>query len=419
MTMNEPSITCPKCKAEFPLTETLARPYIDAERAKIECELHERTTAIGERESALKTTSDAFEEEKRNLELNIRRRIEAEREIIRDQVLAEEQERYQTEIAAKDQALSKLRKEVDTARRLELEIRRQREALEERERAFELEVARKVDEERETIRQKAQSDEAEQHRLKLAQKDKIIEQMAKQVDELRRKIEQGSQQLQGEVLEADLRQTLELDFREDEFEDVPNGQPGSDIIQRVRLANGACCGSIVWESKNTKHWNDAWLAKLRKDQRDNKADLAVIVSIALPKSVDGFNLIDGVWVAAQRHAVALAKALRQALIDLRQARIANENRESSANDVYTYITSAEFPRRIGAMVESYSGIRRSLDAEKVAMNRAWAKREKELDGLIVAIARLYGDLEGIVGKSMPEVEALKTPQLEIDAGHET
>jgi len=266
--MSEPTITCPKCKAEFPLTETLARPYIDAERAKIECELNERAAAIGQREAALQAKSETLAEEQRNLEINIRRNVEAEREKIRSQVVEEEQERYHKELAGKDQALSKLRKEVDAAHQLELETRREREALEERKRNFELEVARKVDEERETIRLKAQSEEAEQHRLALAQKDKLIEQMAKQVDELRRKVEQGSQQLQGEVLEAELRQILELEFRADQFEEVPNGKPGGDIIQRVRLADNSFCGSIVWESKNTKNWNEAWPAKLRKDQRD-------------------------------------------------------------------------------------------------------------------------------------------------------
>lgn len=249
--------------------------------------------------------------------------------------------------------------------------------------------------------------------MKLAEKDKVIEQMAKQVEELRRKVDQGSQQIQGEVLEQDLRQILENEFQDDNFEDVPNGQPGSDIIERVNLANGANCGSIIWEAKNPKSFGDGWLAKICRDQRDNNADFTIIVSTSLPKSVEGFNRMDGVWVTARRHAVALAKALRQGLIDNRQIRLANEDHDTKADRVYAYITTKEFHQRITAVVEAYMAMRDSLDAEKRGTQRQWAKREKELDGLLVGTARLYGDLQGIVGKSMPEVEALRLSPPEI------
>jgi hypothetical protein len=480
--MIEPTITCPTCETAIPLTEALARPYIDAERAKLAEEIRERVAAIEKRDNELReksatltdfernlnirsrdivnavetqlakersaiaaaeakkaetryqtqlaearrnqaeqaariaelqqteleyrAKSAALDDEKRNLELNLARRLAERTNQIREEGAKEERERHQLEINATEEALAKARADLAQARQAELELRRQREVLEDDKRTLELEIARRIDDERLKIREATQKEDDERHRLKLAEKDKVIEQMARQVDELRRKVDQGSQQVQGEVLEQDVRQILEHEFRDDEIEDVPSGQPGSDVIQRVKLADTSVCGTIIWESKNTKNWSDGWLAKIRKDQRDNHADLAVIVSSALPKSVDGFNRMEGVWVSARRHAVALAKALRQALIESHQIRIANQDRDTKADRVYAYITTKEFHRRVMTVVEAYVAMREGLDAEKRATQRQWAKREKELDNLLLGTARLYGDLQGIVGKSMPEVEAL-------------
>jgi hypothetical protein len=372
-----------------------------------------RIAELQQSELDFRAKSAALDQEKRGLELDLARKLAEKTDQIRSEAVKEERERNQLEILSRDDALAKARAELAQAQQAELEIRRQRAALEGEKRAFDLEVARKLDDERQSIRETTQREDDERHRLKLAEKDKVIEQMAKQVEELRRKVDQGSQQVQGEVLEQDLRQILENEFQDDNFEDVPNGQPGSDIIERVKLANGANCGSIIWEAKNTKSFGDGWLAKIRRDQRDNNADFTVIVSTSLPKAVEGFNRIDGVWVTARRHAVALAKALRQALIDNRQIRLANEDRDTKADRVYAYITTKEFHQRITAVVEAYIAMRDSLDAEKRGTQRQWAKREKELDGLLVGTARLYGDLQGIVGKSMPEVEALRLSPPEI------
>jgi hypothetical protein len=485
MTMNEPTITCPACQTEFPLSETLARPYIDAECARLDGELRERVAAIEKRETELREKTSkvneaernlrirrdeieatieerlqeervaiaateaknaenryetqltaarreqeiqaakiaelqraeldylekqqALDEEKRELDLVMARKLAEEREEIRAEAAKEERERNQLQLTARDAMLAKTRAELAKAREAELDLRGQREALEEEKRAFDLQAARTLDAERQLIREATRKEDDERHRLKLAEKDKVIDGMAKQVDELRRKVDQGSQQVQGEVLEHDVQQILESEFRDDEFEDISNGQPGNDIIERVKLANGADCGSIIWETKNTKNWSDGWLAKVRKDQRDNNADLAVVVSTALPRSVDGFNRVDGVWVAARRHAVPLAKALRQALIENLQIRVANQDRDTKADRVYAYITTKEFHQRITGVVEAYVAMRDGLDAEKRATLRQWAKRERELETLLVGTAKLYGDLQGIVGKSMAEVEGLRLP----------
>lgn len=235
--------------------------------------------------------------------------------------------------------------------------------------------------------------------------------MKKQIDEASRKADEGPHQIQGKVNERSVRQTLEHAFPGDEFEDNDVGQAGGDMIQRVKLASGASCGSISWEDKDTTGWSDTWLAKARKDQRDNNCDLVVIVTTTLRKSIDvlGFDRVDNVWITARRHAVPLAKALRQALIENHQLRIANQNRESKAERLFSYITTNEFHQRITAVVEAYVALSDCHEAEKHATQRHWAVRERQLETLLVGTARLYGDLQGIVGKSLAEVEALRLP----------
>jgi hypothetical protein len=220
------------------------------------------------------------------------------------------------------------------------------------------------------------------------------------------------QQIQGEVLEQDLRLVLEREFRDDVLEDLPTGRAGGDVVQHVRLTGGGTCGSIVWELKNTKTFNPEWLPKIRKDQRDNNADLAVIVSMSLPKGLDGLDWVDNVWVTSPRHAVALAKALRQSLIERTLARTASKDRANKAEHAYDYLTSQTFRQRIMAIVEFYDGMKTDLDTEKRSIQKLWSKREKQLDGLILQTAGLCGDLQGILGKSMPKVEGLDLQYIE-------
>lgn len=196
----------------------------------------------------------------------------------------------------------------------ELALRREKRRLEEARKELELDVERRLDAERQDIEQGAEARAAEAHHIKDLEKDRKLQELTKQIDELKRRAEQGSQQMQGEAVEIELEEMLGRASPHDRIEPVPKGIRGADVVQRVYHPSGNCCGTIVWESKNTKNWNDTWLEKLKEDQRSVRGECAVLLSIALPPTVKHFGEIDGIWVTDLACAVALASALRSSLV---------------------------------------------------------------------------------------------------------
>jgi hypothetical protein len=238
--------------------------------------------------------------------------------------------------------------------------------------------------------------------------------MQRQIEDLKRKAEQGSQQLQGETLEVELEGLLRARFPLDSIEPVPKGEFGGDVIQRVVGPTGAASGVILWESKRTKNWSDGWLAKLRADQRTAGAEIAILISIALPKDIASFGQIDGVWVTELRYAEPLAIALRQTLIEVHSARLIQAGQSTKMELVYQYLTGPKFRHRIEAIVEKFSDMQDDLAKEKKAMMRLWAKRDAQIQAVIESTVGMYGDLQGIAGQAMQEIEGLTVPMLEND-----
>lgn len=245
----------------------------------------------------------------------------------------------------------------------------------------------------------------------MAEKDKLIADAQRQVEEMKRKMEQGSQQLQGEVQELEMEALLRAKFSRDTIEPVPKGEHGGDALHRVLGPLGQVCGTILWESKRTKNWSDGWLAKIREDQRAAKAELAIIVSQVLPKDVETFDLIDGVWVTSPRCAIPVAIALRHSLVELASARQAGEGQQTKMEMVYQYFTGPRFRHRIQAIVEKFGDMQEDLDKERKALTKQWAKREEQIRGVIEATAGMYGDLQGIAGKTLQEIEGLDMKML--------
>ena len=191
------------------------------------------------------------------------------------------------------------------------------------------------------------------------------------------------------------------------IEPVPKGEFGGDVLHRVNGPFDQQCGTILWELKQTKNWSDGWLAKLRNDQRAANAELAVLVSHVLPKGVSAFDLIDGVWVIESRYAIPVATILRQSLIELSAVRKAGEGQQTKTELVYQYLTGPQFRHRIEAIVEKFSDMQADLDRERKVMTRLWAKREAQIRGVIESTAGMYGDLQGIAGKTLQEIEGLE------------
>jgi len=277
---------------------------------------------------------------------------------------------------------------------------------------IDLTIEKKVQESLGTVRDKARLEGEEGLKLKVLEKEELIASMQRQIEELKHRAEQGSQQLQGEVQELELESLLRAKFPHDMVEPVAKGEFGGDVLHRVVGAQGQHCGTILWESKRTKNWSDAWLAKLRDDQRAAKADVALIVSAALPKGIKNFDFVDGIWVTESRCAMSVAIALRQTLIELSAARQASEGQQSKMEMVYQYLTGPRFRHRVEAIVEKFSDMQADLDRERKAMTRGWAKSEEQIRAVIGSTAGMYGDLQGIAGRPLQEIEGLEMPLLE-------
>ena len=336
-------------------------------------------------------------------------KIEKTKKSIEEKAKKEVQESLNIKISDLNEQLEEKTKNLKEAQKQEIELRKRQRELVEKEEKLELELSRKIDAERQKIIQKTSKEFEETHRMKDAEKDKQLDDMKRQIDELKRKAEQGSQQMQGEVLELELEESLKEEFPFDVIEPVAKGVKGGDIIQTVKTQSGRICGKILWETKRTKNWSESWIQKLKDDQRDAKADLAILASESLPKGLQHFRLISGVWVTDILSAVSLALALRVVLIQVARERVTQVGKKEKMELAYNYLTGQEFRNRVEAIVESFTAMKMDLEAERRAMLKIWAKREKQMERVISNAAGMHGDLQEIAGSSLPAIKMLELP----------
>jgi hypothetical protein len=386
--MSEQTIKCPKCGHKFPVTEALT--------AQITSKLKEEfETASREREKIVK------EEYAQKLNLERGRLLKAAQK--------EAEELASKKLVALREQLSVQRKELERTRAKEEDVQRRERALNAKERDIESAIAEKV----ELARKKAVRDATEkaelEHEKRDLQHEKVVSDLRKQLIDAKRKLDQGSQQTQGEAIELELERVLMKAFPEDKIKPIAKGRQGADVLQVVLGADGEPCGAIVWESKNTSTWSNAWLPKLRTDQRREKAELAVIVSTSLPKGVSRFAQIGGVWVADFSVAVGLAAALRANLIDLAQAKLSAQSGKSGKMQIlYEYLMSTEFRQRVEAIVEAFTNLNDDLSKERESMQRFWAKREKQLQLVLQNVSGMVGDIQAI-SPAFPRIKRLELP----------
>ncbi|ABD04926.1 conserved hypothetical protein [Rhodopseudomonas palustris HaA2] len=415
--MTELTIICPNCATSVPLTESLAAPLLKDTQSKYERLIAQKDKDIAGREAALEAQRADLDNAKAAVGQQVAERIAVERTRIAAEEAAKAKRLAADDLDAKARQLAELteamqQKDVKLAeaQRAQAAFLQKQRQLEDEKRELDLTIEKRVQASLESVRSKAKQDAEEGLRLKVAEKEETIATMQRQIDKL--KSEQGSQQLQGEVMELELEASLRARFPQDSIEPVPKGEFGGDVLHRVVNAANQPCGTILWESKRTKNWTDGWLTKLRDDQRKAKAELALIVSNALPKGVHSFDHIDGVWVAEARCAIPVAIALRQSLIELAAARQAGEGQQTKTELVYHYLTGPRFRQRVEAIVEKFTEMQSDLDKERRSMMRMWAKREAQIRGVLEATAGMYGDLQGIAGKALGEIDGMALPMLE-------
>ncbi len=421
----EPTITCPNCKTVIRLTESLAAPLIAATRQQYEQQLLQKDEEVAKREQSVREKEKLVAQAKRTLDEQINEQVAEQLKAERARVVAEEAKKAKLATAAELDAKArevtelqevlKVREEkLAEAQKAQAELIKKQRELDDAKRELELTVEKRVQDSLTDVREKAKREAEEGLKLKVLEKDQTIASMQQKIEELKQKAEQGSQQLQGEVQELELENLLRTKFPFDTIEPVPKGEFGGDALQRVTSQAGQVCGTILWESKRTKHWSDGWLTKLREDQRTAKAEISVLVSQVLPKGVETFDVLDGVWVTSPRAALPVATMLRHTLLQVNTARQVSEGQQTKTEMVYQYLTGPRFRHRVEAIVEAFSSMQQDLDKERKAIMRQWAKREEQIDRVMGATVGMYGDLQGIAGKSLQEIEGLELQALSLD-----
>ena len=415
--MTEPTIICPNCKTEIRLTESLAAPLIAATRQQFERQLAQKDDDIAKREQGIRDKEKQIAEARRNLDEQVADQVAAQLKAETARVISEESRKAKlasaAELETKARELTELQELLESrdeklaeAQKAQAELIKKQRELDDAKRELELTVERRVQDGLTEVRAQARREAEEGLKLKVLEKDQTIASMQQKIEELKQKAEQGSQQLQGEVQELELESLLRAKFPFDTIEPVPKGEFGGDALQRVVSHSGQPSGTILWESKRTKNWSDGWLAKLRDDQRTAKAEVAVLVSQVLPKGVEAFDVVDGIWVTSPRAALPVATVLRHTLLQVSMARQVSEGQQTKTEMVYQYLTGPRFRHRVEAIVEAFSSMQEDLDRERKAIMKQWAKREEQIERVMGATVGMYGDLQGIAGKSLQEIEGL-------------
>ncbi len=367
------TIRCPKCGESFEPSEAF-RHQMQEEIVGREKNKHEIELKILKEETEKKIT------EKIRLEQE-----EATKQLRQDSL--EEKERNKRLLKQLEELTEDLRK-----------LRR-------RDEERELEMKKKMADEEEKIRADSRKKTLEEHELKDRESAKNLQDALKQVEELKAQMQRGSQQAQGESLELELEESLKREFPVDGIEEVKKGQRGADILQCVVDKRGHDCGTILWESKNAQ-WSNLWIAKLKEDQRQAKAHIAVLVVTDPPDKLTTFQYADGVWVVVRTMAMPLALALRYNLVSVNFEKLANTGKSEKMEDLYTYITSIEFKQRIEAIGEAFGSMQEEVEREKRWFQTKWARQEKQLRRVIDNTHGMYGDLQGVV-RSLPDLKILE------------
>jgi hypothetical protein len=409
------TITCPNCQSQIEITEVISSQLRASIRGELETELNASRQRLKQQQEELAQRQRDLQHKVETIEEQIQTQLSQERQALERQIREKAMEDLAIEIKDRDAALARLQARVQQADQNELTFRREKRELEEKIRNADLEVERRLQEELKKVREQALREVDEQHRLKLLEKEQQVEGLRRQIEELKRKAEQGSQQAQGEVLEVALEGLLKSLFPTDSIEPVPKGVRGADVIQRVFDDNGMDCGLILWESKRTRHWSKEWLPKLRDDLRLVKASRSVLVSEQLPEHIRHFGQVDGVWIVNWACVHPVAMALREGLIAVARGRRALEGQHSKMEIVYNYLIGQEFYNRVSGIAEAFVTLRQDLETEKRAYQKYWAKREKQLERVLVNTSGLHGDLQAIIGSTLPEIKGMNLTALGADA----
>lgn len=391
--MSNYTVTCPKCQHHFEPT--------DAIREEVEKELRGKMTDWQKKKE--EETAQLLEVQKQKLQIEITEQLK--KNIASD---------YELKIKLMQENETKMQQQANEFRQKELDFLKKIQDIQTKEAELELELQRKLNAEREVIKQQIQKEELErisikdqEHQLKVKELEKQIEDQRKLAEEMRRKAEQGSMQMQGEVQELLLEELLKASFPFDVISEVGKGVRGADCIQTVRNNVGQEAGKIIYESKRTTSFAAEWIEKLKADMRSQGADIAIIVTQTFPKDMDRFGEKDGVYICSFQEVRSVALLLRNALLKVHDVRKSQVNKGDKMTLLYDYLIGNEFGEQWKAIGEGFRQMRQSIQKERDAMEKLWKSREKQLEKILLNAMHIKGSIEGIAGSDSINLDLLQ------------
>ncbi|MDX2195751.1 MAG: DUF2130 domain-containing protein [Cytophagales bacterium] len=386
-------ITCPKCKHQFNAEKALT----DEVELRLRTEYNQRYKGeVAKKEAEMQLRLQESQKELAD------KQKETEK-LLKDKIKQD----FELELKSQKEELEQRKNEIYALKTKEIELMKKEQALTEQSRLAAIEFDKKMLEESKKLEENIRKKIEEQSVLALKEKDILIEQLKKHMDEMNKKAGQGSMQLQGEAQEMVLKDILKSAFPLDMISDVAVGVKGADLVQHVKNNMGKDCGTIVYESKRTKHFAAEWIDKLKNDLRAQKANVALLVTETMPKDMEKFGEKDGVWICTFAEVVALATVLRHSLIDIYEVRMSQDNKGEKMHMLYDFLTGTEFKSHIEAIAEGFIAMQQSLQKEKLIAQKNWAEREKMTEKVLVNMMNMYGGIKGIAGNAVPELKLLE------------
>ncbi|MDX5325591.1 MAG: DUF2130 domain-containing protein [Bacteroidota bacterium] len=420
MERSSTTISCPNCGTTIDVNrivyhqlEEEMKRQLATRQEKMEEKYLRMVQEVKSRETEIQKKERQIEEK---VASSVREKLQAEKQALETKLkrsLMDEQEEVLRTLREELQEKTEKVKELHLSR-VEVErLKREKDTLREQiELEKEKELSERLKEERERLQKKVEDDQA----LRIKEKEKVIEDLKNQLNEARRRAEQGSMQLQGEIQELAIEEWLQSTFPLDTIEEIKKGARGGDCVQRVNTRTRVNCGTIYYESKRTKEFQPAWIAKFKTDMIAKGADLGVIVTEAMPKEMDRMDMVDGVWICSFEEFKGLSKVLRETIIRVNQAMGSQENKGEKMAMLYDYLTGNEFKMQLEAIIQGFEGMKLSLDRERRAMEKLWKEREKQIEAVLLNTTHFYGSIKGIAGNAIPTVPYLELPGSEEEQG---
>lgn len=411
------NIKCPNCATVFDVEDVLSADVEQRFKAKYEKELQQSLSLVNEDKKRLEEDQRLFDEKRKKENELFQQKLQQEKlkleEDIKIQLRKSISGDYENQLRILQQNAQDNEEKLKSARSKELEFLKKEQELKNREQELEIELQKKLLEERNLLSLQIRKEESErisvketEYQLKVKELEKKLEDQQRLAEEMKRRADQGSMQLQGEAQELLLEELLQEHFPFDSVTEVGKGVEGADCIQTVRNHTGQECGKIIFESKRTKAFNNAWVTKLKSDMRNKQADVAILVTQSYPKEMTCFGEKDGVWICSFGEVAALTTALRHTILRIAETKKAEENKGEKMQMLYGYLTGNEFRQKIETIVEGFLSMKNSINKEKIQMEKMWKEREKQLEKVLLSTSGMYGSIKGIAGASIGNIPLL-------------